>query len=510
MQTSASALLGAYLLFCVAIVGWNVTAAGRIVHDQRAPRSVILTTAFGALLLIPALIVAVSTASSLYGRAIQPVAWLWPLVALLIVAQAGLALARRLVNPLFGVPVLVYDAIIAIVAIGHYLSALGLRPPLFTLVLSAAQADALGIVGGPQTLWRATWLLVPLFSPALPSRSRLKAVIRTGLAIGVVIVTAFVLIAIPRGVETIRSYDRFATQSPSDRPNGDFNFGLQLFPELRDAPPPVAIDNDLPIADSLGLDAISIIVDPEALRLKALDSLAHTLDNTRDDSTILIVTLGYPRDAERLFHASSEAYTVNRLRDVDRIARALRPTVIIPAYEPYGVGERALGTLPPDYWMTYITDAARAIHHVNPNIKVGLAAASYGPRDSALYAWAARRSSPVEWLGFSLMPEAEGGKTLETHLRIAQRWMRLYPPVKPHWVWSTGGYPITHGEQSQVLALRGVIAWATAQPAVVGVVVTEAGDYDAQRGLRAPTRRFRPALDEFGDAIESVRASAQR
>jgi hypothetical protein len=493
----------------VVTVVWNVIAAGRIVHDQRAPRSVVLTTAFGALLLVPALIVAVATASSLYGRGIQPLAWIWPAVALLIVIQAGMALARGLVNPLLGAPILVYDTIIAIVAVGRYLSSMGVHPPFFTLVVSAAYADTLGIVGGPETLWRATWVLVPLFSPALRSRSRLKAVIRSGLAVGVVFVTAFILLAIPRGVETIRSYDRFAEQTPEDRPAGDFDFGLQVFPELHDAPPPVAIENDLPIADSLGLDAISVIVDPEALRLKALDSLAHTLDNTRDDSTIVIVTLGYPRHAARLFHASSEAYTVSRLRDVDRIARALHPTVLIPAYEPYGAGERALGTLPVDYWKTYIADAAHTAHHVNPHIKVGLAAASYGPRDSALYAWAARSSSPVEWLGFSLMPEAEGGKTLDTHLRIAQRWMRLYPPAKPHWVWSAGGYPVTHGEQSQVLALRGVIAWATTQPAIKGVVVTEAGDYDGQRGLRAASGRLRPAVDELNSQITTIRASAQ-
>jgi hypothetical protein len=467
MQTSPSALLSAYLLFCVAIVGWNVAAAGRIVHDQRAPRSFVLATALGALLLVPALVVAICAASTLYGRALQPIVWLWPAVALLFVAQAAMALARRLANPLFGVPVLAYNLIIAIVALARFASSIGVTPPAFTLATSAAYADALGIIGGQETLWRATWILIPLFSPALPSRSRLKAVIRTGLAVGVTIATAFVVLAMPRAVETIRSYQRFATATPQDRPAGDLVFGLQIFPELRDVLPAVAIRDDLPIVDSLSLDAVLVVIDPEALRYRWLDSLSHALDHVRSDSTFLIVTLGYPRDAARAFQASPDQYVEQRLRDVDRVTRALRPTVFIPADEPYGAGERALGTLPPSFWIDYITRAARVAHHVNPNIKIGLSAASYGPRDSVLYAWAARRGAPVDWLGFSLMPQAGGGNTLDTHLRIAQRWMRNFPPVKPHWVWSAGGYPIAHGEQSQVLALRGVIAWATAQPHIV-------------------------------------------
>ena len=40
---------------------------------------------------------------------------------------------------------------------------------------------------------------------------------------------------------------------------------------------------------------------------------------------------------------------------------------------------------------------------MNPNIRVAVAAASYGPRDSVVYRWASTRGSPVDVLGFSLM-----------------------------------------------------------------------------------------------------------
>ncbi|MDQ6736709.1 MAG: hypothetical protein M3Z30_03295, partial [Gemmatimonadota bacterium] len=125
-----------------------------------------------------------------------------------------------------------------------------------------------------------------------------------------------------------------------------------------------------------------------------------------------------------------------------------------------------------------------------------------------VYAWAASRASPVDVVGFSLMPGFDGATSLDTHMRIAQRWMRATSRPKPHWVLASGGYPVAHGEMSQVLALRGVLSWATAQPAVRGVVFTDGGDYDAQRGLRAPDGRFRPALLELEHSINALRESA--
>jgi hypothetical protein len=125
-----------------------------------------------------------------------------------------------------------------------------------------------------------------------------------------------------------------------------------------------------------------------------------------------------------------------------------------------------------------------------------------------IYQWAARRASPVDVIGFSLMPGFDGATSLDTHMRIAQRWLRATPRPKPHWVFAAGGYPVAHGERSQLLALRGVLAWATSQMAVRGVVFTDAGDYDAQRGLRAPNGRFRPALAEYARSITAERESA--
>ncbi len=502
------AVLAAYFGLAALIVVWNIAAAGRIIQSRRAPPIFAGATAFGALLLIPALLVAVSGASFVYGRAIQPVAWVWPVVTVLFVIQAVFSLARGLVTPLLGVPILVYDGIIALVAIARYAVSRGTEPPDFALVVSAAQTNALGVVGGSAVLSHATWLLVPMFSPALPSRSRLKIALRTLLAAGVTLAAAIVLVELPAAAEAISSYQRYRGDVMTERRDGDFEFGMKVFPDVRGAPPPIAISNDLGLVDSLNVGAVSIVVDPEGARGKALDSLAHVLENVRDDSTTLIVTLGYPRNARALMQRSQAAYVDERLADVNRLTRALRPNIFIPALEPYGEGTRTLGTQPPSFWIDYVTRAAAVAHHVNPNIKVGLAASSYGSRDSALYAWASERTSPVDIPGFSLMPGFDGARSLETHMRIAQRWLRVQSRPKDNWVYSAGGYPIVHGEQSQTMALRGVLAWATAQPAIVGVVVTEAGDYDSQTGLRSPDGRFRRALQEVTRAMRSEHESA--
>ena len=132
---------------------------------------------------------------------------------------------------------------------------------------------------------------------------------------------------------------------------------------------------------------------------------------------------------------------------------------------------------------------------MNRRIRVGISASSYGSRDSTLYTWAAQRGSPVDVVGFSMMPGFKGAENVATNMRIATRWMHRFPVrPKPHWVFSAGGYPLTHGEESQELALWGVLAWATSQAPIKGLVVTEAGDYDVLRGLRTAGGKYRSAV----------------
>ncbi len=508
-MTSHRVLGALFFALTVAMIAWDILQAGRIVQLRRTPRVFQRITGIAALLLVPALVVAYTAQSLLYGRAIYLVSWLWPFTTILFVVQTIYALARRLVTPLLGFPLLVYNTIIATVAVTKFVITRGGDPTEFALALNAAQASMLGTFFGNPALWNPLYLQVPIFAPSLPARWGFTRLARVALAGVAIAMTALVVVELPGAYAGIKSYAPHKNDQLQEHPEGDFRLGLKIFPDLRSGPPPLAITNDLALADTLDVDALSVVIDPEAARGVALDSLARSIDQARTDSTLLIVALGYPKKGEQEIRRSREGYTVARLRDIDRIARRLKPDYLIPAVDPTEEGSRVLGEQSPQYWIDYFSRAARVAHYVYPRIKVSLPVSSYGTRDSTLYAWAARRGSPIDVVGFSLLAGFDGARSLDTHLRVAQRWMRQFPNPKEHWVFATGGYPLVHGEENQRLTVLGVMAWATAEPAIKGLVVYEGGDYYTLRGLRAAGGRLRPVAGEILKAEKGLRASPQ-
>jgi len=502
-------LLGAiYLALSVAMIAWDILMAGRIAQLRRIPRGFQAVTGIAGLLILPALVVAYTSQSLLYGRAILLVSWLWPFTALLFVLQTVYALGRRLVTPLLGFPLLVYNIIIATVAVTKFMITRGHSPAEFGLALNAAQASMLGTFFGTPALWNPIYIQVPLFAPSLPARWSFTRMARVALAGAAIAMTALVVVELPGAYAGIRSYQLHDKDQLQEHPEGDFRIGLKIFPDLRSGPPPLAIRNDLALADTLDVDAISVVVDPEAARGIALDSLARSIEQARADSTVLIVALGYPKKGEAEFKQSREAYTIARLKDVDMIARRLKPDYLIPAVDPLEAGTRILREESPRYWIDYFARAARVAHYIYPRIKVAVPISSYGTRDSTLYAWAARPGTPIDAVFFSLFAGFDGATSLDTHMRFAQRWMRQFPKPKDHWVFA-GGYPLAHGEENQLLTIKEVLAWATAEVPIKGLVVYEGGDYNSVRGLRAAGGRLRPATYEILRAEKGLRASAQ-
>jgi hypothetical protein len=481
-------LLGAiYLALSIAMIAWDILMAGRIANLRRIPRAFQMITGIGGLLIVPALVVAYTSQSLLYGRAIILVDWLWPFTALLFVVQTVYALFRRLVTPLLGLPLLVYNLVIATVAVTKFVITRGGSPADFGLMLNAAQASMLGtFFFGTPALWNAIYIQVPLFAPSLPARWSFTRLVRVAVAGSAIAMTALVLVELPGAYAAIRTYASHANDQLQEHPDGDFRIGLKIFPDLRSGPPPLAIRYDLELADTLDVDAISVVIDPEAARGVALDSLARSIEQARADSTLLIVTLGYPKKGEEEFKQSREAYTVARLKDT-----------------------RILGEKSPQYWIDYFSRASRVAHYIFPRIKVGVPISSYGTRDSTLYAWAARPGSPIDVIGFSLFPDFEGAKWLNTYLGVAQRWMQQFPKPKEHWVFAAGAYPLAHGEENQLRWIWGVLAWATAQAPIKGLVVYEGGDYNSVRGLRAPGGRLRPVTDAILRAEKGLRPTSQ-
>src|SRR3954468_8574395 len=426
-------LLGAvYLALSLAIIAWDVLMACRIAKLRKIPRGFQALTGIAGLLIVPALVVGYTSQSLLYGRAIMLVSWLWPFTALLFVVQTIYALARRLVTPLLGFPLLVYNIIIATVAVTKFVITRGHNPTELGLVLNAAQASMLGSFFGTPALWNPIYLQVPIFAPSLPARWGFTRLARVALAGAAIAMTALVLVEIPGAYDAVRSYAVHEHAQLQEHPEGDFRIGLKIFPDLRSGPPPLAIKNDLELADTLGVDAIAVVIDPEAARGVALDSLARSIEQARTDSTLLIVSLGYPKKGEQEFKQSRETYTVARLKDIDRIARRLKPDYLLPAVDPMEEGTRILHEDSPAYWIDYFSRAARVAHYIYPRIKVAVPMSSYGTRDSTVYAWAARPGSGVEAIGFSLFPDFNGVRRMDTYMGIAHRWMGQFPKPKEH------------------------------------------------------------------------------
>lgn len=498
-----------YIILCVVMFAWNVLLAGRIAQLRRAPRNFAALTALCGLLLAPALLIAFAASSILYGRAMQPLLWVWPVITVMFLLQVLYALSKRLVTPLFGVPIMLYNAVIAAVALSKFVVSRGSEPPEFVHGLAAAQASAAGIVFGAAALWRTAYVQIPLLAPALPAHWRASAFARGVLALVAMGMTAVVLVEVPDGLAAVRSYPHYAEQRLQERPAGDFALGLKILPDLSGPVSRLALRNDTSLAHQLEVDVVSIVLTPEGVEAETLDTLARALNGFRADSVLIVVSLGYSADANGKLGTSAADFTDTRLRQLDQIIRRLRPDILLPAVEPYGDGARAIGTHPPQFWVDYLTRAAALGQRVRPAMKVGVAASSYGARDSVLYSWAARPGTPMDVVGFTLLPGFDGATTLDTRMRIAQRWLLQNPErQKPHWVFNAGGFPAVHGEKSQELAIWGALAWATAQAPIKGLIVGEAGDYDSERGLRAPNGRLRPAVAMMTRARAGLREAA--
>jgi hypothetical protein len=498
-------ILGVVVAITAAVLLWNVFLAGQIAQLRAAPPLFRGISGLVGLLLAPALLVHLLGASIVTGRAIAAVQWLWPAVLVLFVLQATYATARRLVTPFLGVPILVYDVFVAAAALVRWSEAHGWTVPTWAWAIPAAESAVLGITSGGLALTSSYALAMPILSPAYPARWRLSKSVRVALALYAAGAAAVLALEAVRGARAVTSYAQYDAEPLRERAPSDFAIGLRVLPSLGDAPPAMALRYDLALADSAGVRTLLVRLTPEGARFAALDSLARALEGRRSDSTVLVVALAYDAAERDARHRDAAEWRADRLADVDRIVRRLRPDILLPAEDPYGSGERTLGRISPRDWASWITAAAQRSKRLRPRTRIGVAAARFDVADSLLFAWAASPGSPVDVLGLTLLPSFGGAVSLNARMRAADRWLATAPGDKPVWVFAAGGYPVAHGQRSQARAIWGTLVWASSHERIKGVVVADAGDYDSMTGLRAPGGRVRPAAAVMSRAIRSLR-----
>lgn len=499
-------LAPAHLALTLVIIVWDVVLGGRISQLRQASKPFAAITGLAAMLLIPSFVIAIATTTVITGRAISAVDWIWPLTIALFAIQSIYALARRLVNPLWGYPVAFYNTLLALAAVTRLFSAHGYLVPRPLLVLMAAQVDALSLATTDAAITSPFFLHVPFISPAFPALSKVTAGFRMGMAGLALAWFALMLAEIPRADVALASYDAHAGDRLTERPRG-FAMGLKLFPDIARPPSAASVSTDLETALFTGVNVIHVVIAP-GVSMLAVDSVAHALDRLPRDSLVVIASIGYRgKLLPEIGSASLDAEA--RLRTIHRVLERLRPDILLPAQDPYGLGARILGRLPVDTWRDYFTRAADVVNQVRPRTRVAYSASSYDSRDSTLFAWAASQGSPIEVVGFSFYPSRLGARTMDAGFRAADRWLQAHPPSKPQWVFGAGGYPLAHGEASQDRAILAALAWATSHEQIRGLVVTEANDYGQAMGVRAPDGRYRSAAVSLRRSFQALRESTQ-
>ncbi len=500
----------AFVTASVIVLLWDVFLAAQIARARRQEGGRVFRaiTALCGLLVAPALVLVLAGSTMLTGRTTTYVAWVWPATLLLFVVQSGYALLRRLVTALVALPIFLLNVSLFAAAAVRYAGDFTPALPSLLLGTTAAVGGTLGLIFGKAALWSPLIVQLPLLAPAYPARWRVSRTFRALVATAAAAWATVVAMEYPRAVRATATFAQFTSDQLQERPGRDFELGLRVLPAIRTSPSPVALRNDLALADTLDAAIISIVLDPSGVRPAVLDSVAAALDDIRRDSVQLAVSIGWSVADRRAYRASPAGFAVARLGLVDQVVRRLRPDVLLPALDPLDAGESTLGTVPLTWWRDYLVRSARLTHRLRPRTRVGVAASAYTPRDSMLYGWASQ-SDVIDITGFSFAPSYGGGASLAAQMRIAERWMKSGGGRKEQWIFAARGYPRIFGEANQERGIWGAMAWATTQRRVKAVIIDGAGDYESLVGMRAPGGRLRPVVAVVDRARRAIEESAR-
>jgi len=486
----------------MAVLAWDIALAGWIAARREAPRAFTNLTAFCGLLVAPALLVAVATGTETGARTISGIAWLMPTIACAFVLQVLYSLLTRLVSVVVALPILLYDVVIAVIAVGDYLASQQGGAPLQLQAAVSARDVLLGMTVGRAALVSPLAMLVPMIAPAYPARWRLSGAMRAVLVLAATALTTLLVLEWPRGIAAVRSYEAAYAEPMQARPAGDFAIGLRIFPVLDGAPPARAVQADRRLVEQLQPDVVLIVLDEDGWRGGALDSLSRVLQPLRDDSVHIAIALRVARGVVAPDDAERQAA-------VERVLRRIRPDVIFPGLvDPL---PSILGSTPQSsyWWRALMLRSAATVKRVRPRTLIGWSASRLDATDSAVYAWASAPTSPVSLLGAVSFPSFSGLPAVDARLRAFDRWHQRAVEggggAQPHWLVTVGGLPHAHGDAAQLAAIRHALAWGSRRAWIQAAVIGEPADYDGGVGLRATNGRLRSSVPALSLAARQMR-----
>ena len=403
------------LIVASAILVWDLVLAGWIASQRRAPRRFLRLTSACGLLVAPALVIAVASATEDGARTVSGIAWLLPLVCIACAFQLLYAIVARLVSPVVALPMLLYDLVVACVVSGDFMVAQFGRAPLTLQAAVAARDVVFGMTVGRAALISPYVLLVPMIAPTFGARWRLSATVRAVMTLLATAATTLLVIEWPRGIGAVRSYERARFATMRERPSNDVAVGMRFLPVITTLPSARTVRADSALAAQLSPSVLLLVLDESGTDQRVLDSLAVVLTPFRADSVRVAVAL-------RMGLQSPASYDRERPHAIERILIALTPDVVFPAYfDPIAspVAPLAPSTT---WWRVMIHDASRVRDRVRPATHIGVVLSRLDARDSAVYAWAIGASHEVNVIGATIYPSYSGLPGIDARLRTLDRW----------------------------------------------------------------------------------------
>ena len=244
------------------------------------------------------------------------------------VLQVLYAVGVRLVSPVVGIPILLYDLLLAAVAIGDYLVSQRGAAPLALQAAVSARDVIVGMGVGRAALLSPLTMLVPMLAPAYPARWRISGAVRAVLVLAATALTTLLAMEWPRGVAAVRSYDVAMAEPMQARPRGDFLIGVRFLPVLDGVPLARTVRADTMLFAAFAPDVVLLVLDDEGTTPTALDSLAGSWHPGAWTARAAI-RCDWPSGCTS---ADGHRWPVSaaRVRAVGRVLERLRPDVIFP------------------------------------------------------------------------------------------------------------------------------------------------------------------------------------
>jgi hypothetical protein len=481
------------MIVAVIVLTWNIALAGWIAARREGPQWFARLTGLAGLLVAPAAVIAVAVSSDAGARTITGVTWLWPLTCLLLVVQAMSATALRAVSSTVGAPIIVYNTLVCVLAIGDDVVARSGSAPLLLQGAVAARDAVLGIVMGPAALSSPLALMVPLLAPAYPARWRISASFRALLVVYATVLSTMLAVELPRGVAAVRSYAEALVPAPGQP--ATTALGVRLLPVLSGAPRGRSVRAAAAVHERIRPEAVLVLLRMEEGRVSGVDSVSRVLASYRDDGTRVLVALAFERDDALAALRTPQLVHQRRLAALEELVLRLRPEVIIPVLRPTIPPLLGEPDVPVAWFTRQLTAIAATVQRVRPATEVAWIATRFDAADSTLYRWAAADTSPLDALGFAPAPTFSGLPSLDARLRAADRWHgAIAARDRPHWM-LTHGLPRAHGDAAQRDGVQHVLAWSAQRTWVRGVIVGEPSDDAYMTGLVAANGRARAVLE---------------